>query len=108
MDRVSDVIDGARCSGRYTEDRPSWIGTGGHPWQSLRFRRAGEAESPFLCPLQLAVVEKGLATPTDVQSKGLCELAILLSLPLGLALQVAHAADGEGSDGVTLLRDAGY
>ena len=96
MDKVSDLIEGARLSGRYTVDvGESYCSMG----NQIRFiDRSGRR----LCPLQVAKVERG-EDPGSATSA-----AVDCGLPIVLATKVIKRADRYADDCITFLREQGY
>jgi len=104
MDKISDLIEGAKVSGRYKIIMRQRIGG-----TTCRFVAKDSSTPIELCPLAVAVLEGGddVSLAQETRFTGDVE-RWALSLPLSLIQEVRKAADYGGSDGIDILRKAGY
>lgn len=95
MDKVSDLIKGARLSGRYRvsiSDGMRFVSQNGKKY----------------CPLEVAQRELFGRVRTPVENWNADKVAKVLRLPERVIKCVIRLADYRNQDGVTYLRERGY
>lgn len=101
MDKVSDLIEGAKLSGRYRTTREI------NPDKTTAYHyfRFITTEGRRLCPLEVAQMERFGRLVRRIDS---ARDAKILGIPVKVAKMVMHEADANGEDGITCLREMGY